>query len=602
MATSTAGADASRIRLLAVLAADAVGYSRLMSLDDRGTVAMLDASRAVFRSEITRQAGRVIDMAGDSVLAVFDNASAAVSAALALQQQLLAQADLLPPERRMHFRIGVHLGDVIEKEDGTVYGDGVNIAARLQSLAVPGGVLVSDAVRGTVKGRLGASFQDQGAQQVKNIADPVRAFRVLVDSLPTQTVETEAKPAPAAAAEPEGSGPPGIAVLPFDSVSDMPEQAWVADGLVDDIIGSLASEPVLVVIARSSTFGYKGRAVDARTVGRELGVRYVLEGGIRIVAMRMRLNVRLIDSQAHDTLWSERFDAPMDRLFDIQDEITAQVMNAVRAKVGHSLARESRRLHPQSLQAWQLRAQATDRFYRWNRADMLEATALCRRMIELAPAEAEGHAWLAACLWAESMIGWARSGSEAIEEAMRSVKRAVNLDSGSSTAYVSLALLLTAQRRHDEAIVAAERACELAPSAFNANTQAAQALAYAGRYDDALPRFDLALRLSPKDPALYTVHQVRAIALFGKQRYAEMVGALQRVSQQLPEWIEAYTLMAVGFVGLSRPEQAADAIAHALRLDPRLTVRRVMRRHPLAIEADAARLAAFLRAAGLADQ
>jgi adenylate cyclase len=602
MATSTAGADASRIRLLAVLAADAAGYSRLMSLDDRGTVAMLDASRAVFRAEITRQAGRVIDMAGDSVLAVFDNASAAVSAALALQQQLLAQADLLPPERRMHFRIGVHLGDVIEKEDGTVYGDGVNIAARLQSLAVPGGVLVSDAVRGTVKGRLGASFQDQGEQQVKNIADPLRAFRVLVDSLPTQTVETEAKPAPATAAEPEGSGPPGIAVLPFDSVSDMPEQAWVADGLVDDIIGSLASVPGLVVIARSSTFSYKGRAVDARTVGRELGVRYVLEGGMRIVAQRMRLNVRLIDSQAHDTLWSERFDAPMDRLFDIQDEITAQVMNAVRAKVGQSLARESRRLHPQSLQAWQLRAQLIDHFYRWNRVDMLEAKALSRRIIELAPAEAEGHARLAVCLWAESISGWSSSGSAAIEEAMRSVTRALNLDAGSSYPYVALALLLTAQRRHDEAIVAAERACELAPGDFSATCQAAQALAYAGRYEEALPRFDLALRLSPKDPLLYTVHQVRAMALFGQQRYAEMVGALQRVSQQLPEWIEAHTLMAVGFVGLREPEQAGNAIANALRLDPRLTVRRVMRRHPLAIEADVARLAGFLRAAGLADQ
>jgi TolB-like protein/thioredoxin-like negative regulator of GroEL len=398
------------------------------------------------------------------------------------------------------------------------------------------------------------------------------------------------------------SGPPGIAVLPFDSVSDIPEQAWVADGLVDDIIGSLASVPGLVVIARSSTFSYKGRAVDARTVGRELGVRYVLEGGMRIVAQRMRLNVRLIDSQAHDTLWSERFDAPVDRLFDIQDEITAQVMNAVRAKVGQSLARESRRLHPKSLQAWQMRAQAIDHFYRWNRVDMFEATALCRRVIESAPGEAEEYAWLAACLWAESMSGWASSGSAAIEEAMRSVTRAVNLDAGSSAAYVSLALLLTAQRRHDEAIVAAERACELGPSDFNANTQAAQALAYAGRYADALPRFDLALRLSPKDPLLYNVHQVRAIALFGQQRYAEMVGALQRVSQQLPEWIEAHTLMAAGFIGLGQPEQAVEAIANALRLDARLTMRRVMRRHPLAIEADAARLAAFLREAGLADQ
>ena len=602
MATLSAGSDASRIRLLAVLAADASGYSRLMSLDDHGTVAMLDASRALFRAEIAQQAGRAIDMAGDSVLAVFDNASAAVSAAMAIQLRLQAHGDTLPHDRRMHFRIGVHLGDVIEKDDGTVYGDGVNIAARLQSLALPGGVLVSDAVHGTVKGRLVASFEDQGEQQVKNITEPVRAYRVLPGAAlpPRPGAQRDVAVLPSDPGH-DGPGKPGIAVLPFEQTGDSSEQAWVADGLVDDIICALATVQGLMVIARSSTFTYKGRVVDARAVGCELGVRYVLEGNMRIVAQRMRLNVRLIDCSTQGTLWSERFDAPIAQLFDIQDEITAQVMNMVRAKVGQLLAHESRRLRPQNLQSWQLRAQALDHFYRWTRADMLEAIALSRRAIELAPDEAEGHAGLASFLWAAALSGWMPSGSAAIDEAMQAAARAVNLNEGLSGAQAVMSLLLVALRRHDEAIVAAERACELAPGNFDAILRAAVVLTYAGHYEDALPRFDLALRMSPKDPLLYGAYQVRSVALFGLQRYADMVGSLQRVSRQLPQWVEAHTMMAAGFIGQGQPAQAAQAIASARKLDSRLTVRRVMRRHPLCIEADAARLAAFLRDAGLAD-
>ena len=593
-----------RTRLLAVLAADAVGFSRLMSLDDHGTVAALDAARAVFRAEVAGHSGRIIDMAGDSVLAMFDTASAAVLAALAIQRQL-GQSCAADDDRRMHFRIGVHLGDVIEKSDGSVYGDGVNIAARLQGLADPGSVAVSEAVRSTVKGRIAAGFDDLGEQQVKNIAEAVRAFRASPASGSTNTRAASsiaaAPPAAAVSGPADLEGLPGIAVLPFTSPADDAEQSLIADGLADDIIGRLASVRGLLVIARSSTFTYKGGSTDARTVGRELGVRYVVEGSLRVVAQRMRLHVRLIDCQSNGSLWSERFDATAEDLFVVQDEITAQIMNAVRVTIDRSEAQASRKLDPQSLRAWQLRAQTADHYHRWNRADMLKAIELSRRAIALTPDDAVSHAYLAGCLWAAAVGGWLPSGAAAIDEALGLARRAINLDEQLALGHNIMAVVLMGLRRHDEAIDAAERAYELAPGDFSVNHQCGQTLAYAGQYEEALRWFDRALRLSPKDPSIYSIHQTRSIALFGLQRYDELIAAAQRLSRQLPEWVSAHTMMAAGYVGLGQLPQATLAIDSARKLDPRLTVRRVMRQHPFRVEADAARLAGFLHQAGLVE-
>ena len=604
--TVTAPDTSPRVRLLAVLAADAVGYSRLMSLDDRGTVAALDAARVVFRKEIADHAGRVIDMAGDSVLAVFENATAAVQAALAIQRRLSEVAAIeVPEDRRMRFRIGVHLGDVIEKGDGSVYGNGVNIAARLEGLAAPGGVAVSEPVRSTVRGRLEASFEDQGAQQVKNIADPVKVFAVLPNyaAADAQTTPAAASlPAPSASSlEDDPDGQPGIAVLPFESADHNNEQAGFADGLAGDIIGSLATVRGLLVIARSSTFTYKGRGADARTVGRELGVRYVLEGHLRVTAQRMRLQVTLVDCRTHASLWSERFDSPVEDLFAVQDEITARIMNSIRVAIGQSEARTSRKLTPQGLQAWQLRAQASELFYRWNRDEMVQAIEMSRHAIQLEPDNATGYAMLATGLWAGAVSGWMPSGTAAIEEALQMALRAINLDEALAHGHNILASILIGLRRYDEAIAAGERAYELAPGDSVAISQVGQTLAFAGRYDEALPYLDRALRLSPKDPMIYWVYQSRSIALFGLARYEEMITAAQRVSRQLPQWVDAHTMMTAAYAALGKMDQAALSLANAITLDPRMTVRRVMRRQPMRDEEAAARLAGFLRMAGLAE-
>ena len=581
-------------RLAAILAADAHGYSRLMAANERATVVALDAARSVFKAQVESNQGRVVDMAGDSVLAVFPTAIGAVLTALAVQEQLHGLAAETAEELRLRFRVGVHLGDVMEKGDGSVYGDGVNIAARLQALAEPGGVMVSESIRVAVRGKGDVRFVDQGEQTVKNIPEPVRAYSVTRDGRSVPTLRSVSPVADLSLPD-----KPSIAVLPIANMSGEPEHEYFADGMAEDIITELSRFHELLVIARNSTFTYKGKAVDVRTVAKDLGVRYVLEGTLRVVAERLRLNVSLVDCESSGTLWSERFDSAIEDLRAMPDEVTARIINSIRITIDRSEVHASRKLDAHRLRAWHLRAQALDLFYRWNRSEMLKAIELSRRAIDLSPGDAEGYSILAFALWAAAVSGWMTAGRTAIEEALALAIRAINLDEGLCRGHVVMSLVLGGLSRHDEAIAAAERACEVAPSDFGANNALGQALAYRGRYEEAISCFDRAVRLSPRDPLIYAAYQYRAIALFGLARYEEVIAAAQRVSRQLPEWVEAHTMLAAGFMGLGDREQAVRAIGDAIRLAPRLTVHRAMRRHPLANTKDAARLSRFLHDAGL---
>ena len=317
-----------RQRLAAILAADVAGYSRLMAADERATVAALEAARKVFRTQIEANQGRVIDMAGDSVLAVFDTATGAVSAALAIQKIVNSSAGSVPEDRRMHFRIGVHLGDVIEKADGTIYGDGVNIAARLEGLAEPGGLTISDSVHNAVRGKVSASFVDQGDRKMKNIPIPVHTFAV-------RAAGAAAPKAAPAVGEIDLSPPdkPSIAVLPFANMSGDPDQEYFTDGVTEDIITELSRFRSLFVIARHSTFTYKGNAVDVRTVAKELGVRYVLEGSIRRSGNRIRVSGQLIDAVSGNHIWAERYDRLLEDVFAVQEEITRSIVTSIAPQI-----------------------------------------------------------------------------------------------------------------------------------------------------------------------------------------------------------------------------------------------------------------------------
>jgi adenylate cyclase len=367
-------------RLAAILAADVAGYSRLMAADDRATVAALDAARTVFRSHIESSQGRVIDMAGDSVLAVFETATGAVSAALAVQQEIGSSSDNVPEDRRMRFRIGVHLGDVIEKADGTIYGDGVNIAARLEGLAEPGGISVSESIHVAVRGKVTASFVDQGEQTVKNIPHPVRAFAVRTDGSAAAPAASSTRPPPPV---PDLAS---LAVLPFTNMSGDPEQDYFADGMVEDIITALARMGMFFVVARNSSFVYKGRAVDIKQVGRELGVRYVLEGSVRKSGNRVRITGQLIEAENGRHVWADRFEGNLEDVFELQDRITESIVSAIQPSMLRAEMERARVKPTSNLQAYDLLLRALPGLMPDStRAGLDEARSFIRRAMEMDP-------------------------------------------------------------------------------------------------------------------------------------------------------------------------------------------------------------------------
>ena len=351
---------ASQQRLAAILAADAAGYSRLMAADEKATVKALDAARAVFKKRIESSRARVIDMAGDSVLAVFETATGAVSTALEIQDELRGLVAGVPQEGRMLFRIGVHLGEVIEKPDGSVYGDGVNVAARLQALADPGGIVLSDAMRWAVKGKTSVDIEDAGEHLVKNIAEPLRVFKLVMPGSPS-TPQAGVGGREVAPSRPLDRPPlpdkPSIAVLPFSNMSADPEQEYFCDGISEDIITEMSRFRSLLVIARNSSFIYKGRAIDVRSIGKELGVHYVLEGGVRRVGGRIRLTAQLIDALTGAHLWAEKYDREVTQIFDIQEELTQRVVVSIAPSIEEA-ERERVRRQPQDLGAYEISVRA----------------------------------------------------------------------------------------------------------------------------------------------------------------------------------------------------------------------------------------------------
>src|SRR5574342_629580 len=419
-----------RQRLAAILAADVAGYSRLMAGDERATLAALHSARGIFKEHIAAHQGHLIDMAVDSVLAVFDTATGAVAAALGVQESLVATMAAVPEDRQMRFRVGVHLGDVMEKADGTVYGDGVNIAARLEGLAEPGGIMVSDAVHGAVQGRVSATFADQGEQQVKNILHTVHAYRVVVAQREALTggLDRSRKPS---------SEKPSIAVLPFVNMIGDSEQEYFADGISDDIITGLSKLRWFFVIARNSSFAYKGKTVDVKRTARELGVRYVLEGSVRKGGNRVRITTQLIDASTSSHIWADRYDGDLTDVFALQDEITEKVVAAIEPKLLEAEGIRSQNRSPEDLGAWDLVIQASSLFWRLTKAETQTAINMLGRAIERYPEYGPAHSILAFVLLISDYSGWGGADLQ-FDEAARLAARAAELDDNDPWAHLAL--------------------------------------------------------------------------------------------------------------------------------------------------------------------
>ena len=635
----------SRQRLTAILAADAVGYSRLMAANEAATVASLDSARSVFRSRIESHQGRVIDTAGDSVLAVFETAAGAVTAAMTIQEDLDAASRDLAEDRRMRFRIGVHLGDVIEKSDGTVYGDGVNIAARLQALAKPGGITVSDAVKVALRGRVQATFEDRGEQTVKNIPEPVRAYAIPVQGeireaepvrrrRPTRRLLVAAGIGATLAVligatlwlapwrSRSDSLPPGqtalslpskpsIAVLPFDNMSGDAEQAYFADGVTEDLITDLSKVAGLFVIARNSTFAYKGKAKDIREVARALGVRYVLEGSVRRSGGDIRVNAQLIDATTGGHVWADRYDGDMKNIFGLQDKVTKSVVSALAVELTKEDRERVARRETENAEAYDVFLKGWQHYLRQTPEDFRTAIVHFKKATELDPKYGRAYAALAATYWAANTRYWSEAlglprQHEGQFQAEQFLAKAM-LHPTPLAHEVASAMALYAQQ-HDDAVSEAKKAVAADPNDADGYVALAGALTFSGKPREALESVERAIRLNPHSPSYY-LYQL-GLAQFGLNRLDEAAASLEKALALNPEdyWSQRLLLSIYGLLG--RREKATKLVDEIKKASERkgryayqdpITIRGITYWYPFAARADAERFADGLRKAGVPD-
>ena len=575
-------------RLAAIMVADVVGYSRLMEADEAGTLAALKQRRRdVLEPVIRAQQGRLVKVMGDGVLIEFASAVNAVAAALDLQRRM-AEADAgLPEERKVRLRIGINLGDIIG-EGSDIYGDGVNIAARLEALAEPGGICISAGVCDEVRGKLPASFDDLGVQRIKNIARAVRAYRV--------------RPGGAAPSRPPLTLPdkPSIAVLPFANMSGGAEQEYFADGMVEDIITELARFRWLFVIARNSCFTYKGRAVDVKQVGRELGVRYVLEGSVRKAGGRVRITGQLIEAETGAHLWADRFEGLLEDVFELQDRVTSSVVGRIAPRLEQAEIERARRKPTERLDAYDHYLRGMEAFRRFSPGTNDEALALFTRACALDPDYAGAYAMAARCYLQRVGFGWAAAGAFEIAEVRRLAHRAAALgrDNAVALSDAGPALIVVAGDLDDGADMIA-RALALNQNLASTWHFSSMAKAFLGEPELSVEHAERAMRLSPQDPQMFAMQTVGAWGHFFQGRYEEAWRWAEAAMRQQPNFFIGICVAAASAAMSGNLAAAADAMARLRATNPGLTLRTLPGLQPIRRPEDYARWAEGLRRAGL---
>ncbi len=549
-------------RLAAILAADVAGYSRLMGDDAHATVAALDDCRAVFREHIAAAGGRVVDTAGDSVLAAFELATKAVQASLAIQDGLAAFNAPLSEDRRMRFRIGIHLGEVLHKSDGTVYGDGVNIAARLESLAVPGGVCISANVHEVCQGKVEADFRDAGEHSVKNIARPVHAWRIAIG-------EDEAEPAGAPEAVAPITDRPSIVVLPFSNMSGDGEQEYFSDGITEDIITDISKVSGLFVIARNSSFVYKGKAHDLTEVAAALGVRYVLEGSVRKAGNRVRVTAQLIDGASGGHLWAERYDRELEDIFAVQDEVTAAIVEQLSLRLSPQQQGASRH-GTSNLAAWDLYVRGREILWNLTPGSATKAARILRQVVALDPDFAAAHAMLGFTRTSQYMNGWGDAPETGLADGFAESEAAIALDDREPLGHFARALTLQYAGRTEEAVAAAKRAIAINANFIHGHAVLGSAMLGLGQAEAALENLHTAMRLDPHHPDVLLHLCAMAHYMLGQYEQSRA-----RLEQRLALEVETDSspfLLAACFGRLGQPDAAAQAWRQVFQANPDFSV------------------------------
>jgi len=623
--------QAFKRKLTAILSADVKDYSRLMGEDDEATVRTITAYREIITDVVQKYRGRVVDSPGDNILAEFASVIDAVSSAVEIQQKLKTKNAELPEERKMEFRIGVNLGDVIH-EDERIYGDGVNVAARVENLADPGGICVSGTVFDQIESKLPLGYEYLGEQSVKNISKPVRIYKALMDPeavgkvIGEQRVEPRqgqrvalaavtvlllivgglliwrsASPPVQIASIEKMAFPlpdrPSIAVLPFDNLSDDPEQEYFSDGLTEEIIAALSSVPKLFVIARNSTFTYKGKPVKVQQVSEELGVRYVLEGSVRKGGDKIRITAQLIDAITGNHLWAEQYDRDIKDIFAVQDEITKNIITAMQVKLTKGEEVKAASKGTKNLEAYLKYLQANELVNKINP----ESNALAKQLAQEAIALDPDYAWAYYILGRSNMMDvWvktSKSPKESIGKAIELAKKAIALDDTNTEAHGLLGFLFSMTRQHDKAVAEAEKGVALNPNSAFAHFIMGKTLFFDGRSEESIPEYKKAIRLNPIPPNNHLWSLGLSYAY--TEQYDEAIKWCEKAVRQEPNDLLARMMTTVVYSLSGQDENARAEVAEVIRIQPKFSLEKFEKKLTYKKEVDKERFLGALRKAGL---
>ncbi len=552
-------------RLSAVMAADMVAYSRLMEVDETGTLTRLKALRAeLIDPKVHEHRGRIVKTTGDGFLIEFDSVAAAVQSAVEIQRALTERNLSVREDKQILFRIGINLGEIIIEGDD-IYGNGVNVAARLEGLAEPGGICISGTVYDQIESILNLGYDDLGEQRVKNIAKPVRGYAIRLRSSETAAAATAPEFVP-----PEQPGRPSVAVLPFTNMSADSEQEFFADGISEDIIMSLSKISGLFVIARHSSFAYKGKAVDLRQVGRDLGVRTILEGSIRKAGNKIRITAQLIDVTTGGHIWSARFDRDLTDLFALQDEITSNVVTALHVRLVEGEQARVWSRSTKNLGAWECLTLGLPYFRRYTREGNVRARSLFEKAVELDPGFASAWIWIGWTHWADARFLWVDAPGEAANRAEELAQKGLTLDEDLSQTHALLGAIHLMHREFDEAIAEGEKAVALDPNGADVTALLAMTLNWSGQPQGVESLVDKAKRMSPLYSAWYLAVQAHAYRLMA--RYDEAIAVYGDSIARNPDHIGPRIGLTACLAEVGRLDEARSEAAEILRINPSFTL------------------------------